>query len=316
MIGKRLIIAIPILWGVTFLTFIMLNLLPGDAASQLLGADATPAEVRALTIKLHLNEPFLTRYWHWLSGVVQGNLGASLGNNQSVVSILGQRLPPSLELVAYAIIITLVISIPAAVIAAKRPNGIFDRFSLLVSMSGLSIAPYVLALILVYVLAVKVAAFPALGYVSLGKSLGGNLRSLTLPAFALGFPLACFYTRQLRADLLEQMQSEEYVITAQAKGLGPWTVLTRHALRNSFFGLLTVIGLNLGTLIGGTVIIEEIFSLPGIGAELITAIDDRDVPVVEGAVLVFATAVVLANLATDVLYGVLDPRIRHGRSTV
>ncbi len=312
--GRRVLIAIPVLWGVTLLTFVVLNSLPGDAATALLGANATPAEVRALSIKLHLNEPFWVRYGNWLGGAVHGNLGTSLYTHVPVTSILAQRLPVTIELVVYALIITFVVSIPLAVLSAHRPRGAVDRTSMVLSMGGLSIAPYVLALLLILVFADDLRILPALGYQSIGAGIGGNIKDLTLAAVTVAIPLAAFYTRFLRADLLEQMQSEDYTVTARAKGLSRWQVLTRHALRNSFIGLLTVIGLNLATLIGTTVIVEEIFGLPGIGYQLLQAIDNRDVPLVEGIVLVFGVIVVLVNLATDLLYGALDPRIRHGRS--
>ena len=308
-VGRRLLIAIPVLWGVTFLTFVVLNALPGDAASALLGANATPQEVRALSIKLHLNEPFLVRYGQWLAGVLHGDLGTSLYYNQPVASILAQRLPVTIELVVYALVITFVVSVPLAVLSARRPRGVTDRASMALSMGSLSIAPYVLALLLILVFAVDLRWLPALA-----QGTGGDIRDLTLPAVTLAIPLIGFYTRFLRADLLEQMQSEDYTVTALAKGLSRGQVLMRHALRNSAIGLVTVIGLNLATLIGATVIVEQIFGLSGIGFELLKAINNRDVPLVEGIVLVFATIVVLANLATDLLYDVLDPRIRHGRS--
>ena len=308
-VGRRLLIALPVLWGVTFLTFVVLNALPGDAASALLGANATPQEVRALSIKLHLNEPFLVRYGHWLGGVLHGDLGTSLYYNQSVSSILAQRLPVTIELVVYALVITFVVSVPLAVLSARRPRGVTDRASMALSMGSLSTAPYVLALLLILVFAVDLRWLPALA-----AGTGGDIRDLTLPAITLAIPLIGFYTRFLRADLLEQMQSEDYTVTALAKGLSRGQVLTRHALRNSAIGLITVIGLNLATLIGATVIVEQIFGLSGIGFQLLKAINNRDVPLVEGIVLVFAAIVVFANLATDLLYDVLDPRIRHGRS--
>jgi peptide/nickel transport system permease protein len=312
-VGRRLAAAIPVLWGVTLLTFLVMNSLPGDAGQELLGANATPAEVHQLDVKLGLTRPFLTRYGDWLHGVVTGNLGTSLSSGQHVSSILGQDLPVTFELVAYAFLLSLVLAVPLALLAVRRPNGIVDRLTMFLSMAGLSVANYVLALVLVYVFAVKLAVLPAIGFVSIGHSFSQNIRSLTLPAVSIAFPLLCFYTRLLRADLLEQMRSEDYVVTARAKGLGPWRVLVRHALRNSLIGLLTIVALNLGTLLGATVIIEQIFSLPGIGQELLQAISNRDVPVVEGTVLVFAVVVVLANLLADILYSVLDPRIRYGR---
>jgi peptide/nickel transport system permease protein len=170
----------------------------------------------------------------------------------------------------------------------------------------------VFALLLVLLFAVQLSWFPAIGYVPLSRSVSENLHSIALPAFAIAFPLFCFYTRFLRSDLVDQMQGEDYVMTAQAKGLGPWQVLLRHAFRNSAFGLITIVGLNLSALIGATVIIEQIFSLPGIGQLLLQAINTRDFVVVQACVIVFAIITVLANLLTDVLYAVLDPRIRYG----
>jgi peptide/nickel transport system permease protein len=312
--GRRLLAAIPVLWGVTFLTYVVMNLLPGDAAQELLGANATPAEVRQLEIKLHLNEPFWVRYGGWLGGVVHGNLGTSLASGENVTTVLGQRLPVTAELLVYAFLGSIVLAVLLAVLAARKPNGLADRFSVTVSMIGLSVAPYVLAVVLVYVFAVKLRWFPAIGYTSLTANPVENLRSLTLPAIALGFPLFSVYTRLLRADIVEQMQREDYIVTARAKGVPPWQVLLRHALPNSMFGLITLVGLNLGALVGAVAIIEPIFSLPGVGAILISSITNHDVPIVEGVVLVFAVVVVLGNLLADLLYAVLDPRIRYERS--
>jgi peptide/nickel transport system permease protein len=313
-IGRRLLAAIPVLWGVTFLTFLVMNALPGDAAQELLGPSATPAEIHQLSVQLGLDKPFLTRYLDWLHGLVTGHLGHSLASGQSVTAILGSDLPVTFELIAYAFLFSLALAVPIALLAARRPNGIFDRFSMVLSMGGLSIANYVLALVLVYIFAVRLNVLPAFGWVSPANGLGKNIRSLTLPAISIGLSLLCFYMRLLRADLVEQLRGEDYVVTARAKGLGTWRVLLRHVLRNSVFGLITVVALNLGTLLGATVIIEQIFGLPGMGRELLSAIGNRDVPVVEGAVVVFAVIVVLANLLADLLYATLDPRIRHGGS--
>jgi peptide/nickel transport system permease protein len=312
---RRLLTAIPVLFGVTFLSFVVMNSLPGDAAQELLGASATPSEIHQLEVKLGLDRPFLTRYWDWLHEAVIGHLGHSLSSGQSVGSILGADLPVTFELVAFAFVISLALAVPLALLSARKPNGIADRLTMVFSMAGLSVAPYVLALVLVYVFAVKLNVLPAIGWVPPGQSLGQNIRYLILPSVSIGLGLLCFYTRLLRADLLEQMQGEDYVVTARAKGVRPWRVLTRHALRNSLFGLITVVALNLGTLLGATVVIEDIFGLPGIGHELLQAIDNRDIPVIEGIVFVFAVIVVVANLAADVLYSVLDPRIRYGRPT-
>jgi peptide/nickel transport system permease protein len=310
LVTRRLLTAIPVVWGVTFLGFIVLNLLPGDAAQALLGADATPQQVAALSKQLHLGEPFFERYWNWLTSALSGHLGSSLGSGQLVTTILAQRLPVTFELVLYAFIISLIIAAPVATLAARKPGGIFDSISTFIAIVGLSIAPYVLALLLILLFAVNLAWFPALGWTPVSGGLGENLRSLTLPALSLGFPIGCFYTRLLRADVLEQL-NEDYVVTAHAKGLPGWRVLLRHATPNSLFGLITVVALNVGTLLGGTVIVEQIFGLPGIGEELFQAIQTRDFPVLEGIVVVFAVIVVVIGLLADVLYAVLDPRIRY-----
>jgi peptide/nickel transport system permease protein len=314
LIGKRLAAAIPVMWGVSFLTFLVINRLPTDAAQQLLGVNATQQQLEELRQKLNLDEPFLSRYFDWLGHAVTGDLGRSFASDQSVTSILSERLPVTFELIAYALIVSLLFTVPVALLAARKPNGIVDRITMATSMAGLSVANYVLALVLVYVFAVKLEWLPAIGYVNPSDGIWPFIKSLTLPAVSIGFPLFCFYTRLLRADILEQMQSEDYVVTAKAKGVGPWRVLARHALPNALFGLLTVVGLNIGTLIGVTVIIESIFSLPGIGGALVEAFNNRDILVVQGIVLVLALIVVLCNLLTDILYTVLDPRIRYERT--
>jgi len=312
LIGKRLAAAIPVMWGVSFLTFLVVNRLPTDAAQQLLGVNATQQQLEELRQKLNLDEPFLSRYFDWLGHAVTGDLGRSFASDQSVTSILSERLPVTFELIAYALIVSLLFTVPVALLAARKPNGIVDRITMATSMAGLSVANYVLALLLVLLFAVKLSWFPAIGYVPLSESVSGNLHAMALPAFAMAFPLLCFYTRFLRSDLVDQMQGQDYVMTARAKGLGPWQVLLRHAFRNSSFGLITIVGLNISGLIGATVIIESIFSLPGIGQYLLQGILTRDYIVVQAIVLVFAIITVLANLMADVLYAVLDPRIRYG----
>jgi peptide/nickel transport system permease protein len=312
LVGKRLLTAVPIVLGVSILTFWVLDLIPGNAAQQLLGAEATPEQVRALELQLGLDRPAVVRYLEWLAAAATGDLGDSLVSGQPVSALLGERLVVTGELVALAFAVSLGLAIPVALLAAHRPNRMFDRVSMLVSITGLSLANYVLALLLVLVFAVQLALFPAIGYVPLSESVAGNLQSMALPAAAIAFPLFCFYTRFLRGDLVDQLQDEDYITTARAKGIGPWQVLLRHAFRNSLFGLITVVALNLGTLIGGSVIIEQIFALPGIGQLMLQAINTRDFVVVQACVVVFAVVTVLANLLADLLYAVLDPRIRYG----
>jgi peptide/nickel transport system permease protein len=309
---KRLLLAIPITLGVTILTFWVINLIPGNPAQALLGPEATPDQVRAMEIQLGLDRPAHERYLDWLGGAVQGDLGVSLVNRQPVAPQLTERLAVTGELLALTLVGALSLAVPVALRAARRPGGLFDRVTTIVNVSGLSMANYVLALVLVLVFSVTLGVLPAIGFVPLSDSIGGNLTSLILPAISLGFPLMCIYTRFLRADLVDQMQGQDYVVTAQAKGINPWAVLVRHALRNSSFGLIALVGLNLGTLIGITVIIEQIFALPGIGQLLLQAINARDVVVIQAVVVVFAVVTVLGNLAADLLQTVLDPRIRYG----
>jgi peptide/nickel transport system permease protein len=312
LVGKRLLLAVPIVIGVSILTFWVLNLIPGNAAQQLLGPEATPEQIRTLELRLGLDQPPVTRYLEWLGGAVTGDLGTSLVSSQPVTALLGERLAVTGELVGLAFLVSLGLAVPVALLAAYRPGRMLDRVSMLVSITGLSVANYVLALLLVLVFAVQLTWFPAIGFVPLSQGVAGNLHSLALPTIAIAFPLFCFYTRFLRGDLVDQLQGEDYVTTARAKGIGPWQVLLRHAFRNSSFGLITVVGLNLGTLIGGTVIIEQIFALPGIGQLMLQAINTRDFVVVQACVVVFAVVTVLANLVADLLYAVLDPRIRYG----
>jgi peptide/nickel transport system permease protein len=313
LVGRRLLTAIPVLLGVTFLTFVVMNLIPGNPAQLILGINASPSAIAKLDAQLGLNHPFWDRYWIWLDGLVHGNLGIAYSNQQSVNSDIAQFLPTTCWLLLYTLVASLTLGIIVAVLAARRPNGIFDRISLAVSMIGLSVAPYALALVLIYVFSVRLGWFP-----TISNSLGDNpltaIRALTLPAASIGFPLFAIYTRLLRADIVEQMQREDYIVTAKAKGVPPWRVLVLHATRNSLFTLITLVALNLGTLIGAVAIIEPIFSLPGIGAELISAININDLPLIEGIVVVFALVTVAGNLLADLLYTVLDPRIRYGRA--
>ena len=306
-------LAIPVLWGVTFLTFVVMNLLPGNAAQELLGANATPAEVRALEIKLHLNEPFWIRYWHWLSGVLHGR-PRCLAHQRAAGDIdPGPAAAGELRADALRLLHLGLLAVPVAAAAAHRPGGWADRLSMMVSMAGLSIAPYVLALLLIFIFAVRLQVLPAIGFVPLGQSVAGNIRSLTLPATRHRAPAGVLLHPAAagghgRADAGRGLRGHG---PGQGRGAVAGADPPRPA--QLMFGLLTVIGLNLGTLIGALVIIEQIFALPGIGQVLLQSINNRDIVVVEAVVLVFALIVVLANLLTDLLYAVLDPRIRYGR---
>lgn len=313
LVVKRILWAIPVLWGVTFLIFCLMNLLPGTAADSLAGAGASQETIRALTLRLDLNQPFWERYWHWLTAALSGNLGDSLQSGQPVASLLVARLPVTVELIILAFILSLGVAIPVAVLAARRPHGIIDRVSSIMAGAGLAMPGFVLGLLLLLAFAVHLKLLPTLGFSPLSKGLWPNLKTMILPAVTLAFGLYAFYIRVLRADLIDQLVGEDYVVTAESKGLTPYRVLVRHVLRNSMFSLLTIVGINIGVLIGGTVLIEQIFDLPGIGQTLIQSITVEDVTMVEGVVVILAIAVVVASLLTDLLYTLLDPRIRHDR---
>jgi peptide/nickel transport system permease protein len=311
LVGRRLLAAIPVLLGVTLLTFTVMSALPNDTAQAILGLHASPAAVIALNHTLGLDQPFWQRYWHWLFNVLQGNFGTTV-EGASVNHELAVHVPTTLGLLLYALVVAVLLSVIVATLAARWPNGIIDRLSLAVSMLGLSTAPYVFAFLLIIVFAVKLNWFPVLSGPVTGP--GSFLKNLTLPACAIGFGLFAIYTRLLRADIVEQMQREDYIVTAKAKGVSPWRVLIRHALRNSTFNLITVIGLNLGGLVGAAAIIETIFQVQGIGNDLLTGIANHDAPLVEGITLIFALVTLLGNLLADLAYAVLDPRIRYGSS--
>src|SRR5580693_6908946 len=312
MVGRRLLAAIPVLIGVTFLTFSIMSALPNDTAQAILGLNASPSAVAALNHTLGLDQPFWQRYWHWLDNVLHGNFGMTVQGG-SVNHELAIHVPTTLGLLLYALVVSVVLAIIMASLAARRPNGIADRISLTVSMLGLSTAPYAFAFLLIIIFAVKLGWFPVLSGAVTGPA--SFFKNLTLPAAAIGFGLFAIYTRILRADLIEQMQREDYIVTAKAKGVAPWRVLIRHALRNSMFTLITIIGLNLGGLVGAAAIIETIFQVQGIGTDLLTGIRANDVPLVEGITLFFALVTVFGSLFADIAYAVLDPRIRYGSST-
>jgi peptide/nickel transport system permease protein len=314
LICRRCLTLPPVLLGISMLTFFVINVLPGDAAQQLLGAEATPEQVAQLKAELNLDRGAVARYGEWLGSLARGDFGNSLASGQPVSAVLRERLPVTLQLAFFAFCLSVGLAVPLGLIAARWPNGLVDWISAVVTMSLLSIPNYVVALGLVFVFSVHLNVFPSIGFIPASVDLFRNIQSLTLPALAIALPFVGFYARFLRGDLLEQVHRQEYVVTAMAKGIGPWRVLIRHAFRNSVFGLLAIVGLNIGVLVGGTVIIEQIYALPGLGQALLQAINVRDVAVVQAIALVMAVVTVTATLVVDLLYTALDPRIRYGRT--
>lgn len=313
MLGRRLLQLVPVLIGVSFLTFMLLNLLPGDPALAILGEGATPEATAALREQLGLDQPLLVRYWHWLVAALGGDLGMSAGSGEPVSALLLQRLPASVEIMVLAQLIALVVAVPVAVLAAGRPGSALDRALGLTAFAGVASPPFLVGMILVLVVAVPFG-LQATGWIPFTENPLMNARSALLPALTLAFALYAMYFRVLRADLVTQLTQEEYVTTARAKGVSRNAVTWKHVLRNSVFPLITVVGINMGALLGGAVIVETLFAVPGLGKLMVDAIYQRDFMVVQGAVVVIAVAFVLINFAVDVLYAALDPRIRHART--
>ena len=310
---RKVLYLILVVIGVTFLTYNMLSLLPGDTADAVCGISCDDAARQQVRDQLGLDKPPVLRYVPWAGNAVKGDLGQSARSKQSVTEALGQRLPVTIELLIYAEFIALVVAIPAGLLAAARQGGIFDRGSTATAFFLLSIPPFVLGLVLSLVFAVNLKWFPATGYTPLTESVPQNLRSFFLPSLTIAVAELAVYMRLLRSDLISTLQ-EDYITMAKAKGLPPSKIMLKHAFRPSTFSLITIGGLNVGRLIGGTIIVEVMFALNGLGKYLIDGILGRDYIPVLGAVLVVAVGYVLINFAVDMLYAVLDPRIRHARA--
>jgi peptide/nickel transport system permease protein len=312
-VGRRVLYLVPVLIAVTLLTFLIAALLPGDFAVAILADEATPEKVAALRHEMGLDQPLLLQYLHWLGGALAGDFGRSVRTGEKVLWVILQRLPVTLELVLFAQLIALAIGVPLGILCAVRNGGAFDRLISALAFGKLSVPAFMLAIVLIYVFSVRLKLLPATGYVPLDEDVVGNLRSFVLPAVTLGFGEWPVLMRVLRSDMIATLQ-EDYIAMAKAKGLKPWRILLVHALKPSSLTLVTVTGINIGRLIGGAVLIETIFALPGICRLLIGAIYTRDFVIVQGVVLFVATAFVLVNFMVDMLYGALDPRIRHGRA--
>jgi peptide/nickel transport system permease protein len=312
-IGRRLLYLLPVLLAVTLLTFLIASLLPGDLASTMLGDQATPEKVEALRAQMGLDLPIWQRYGIWLWDVLQGNLGRSFRTGETVWAAVTDRLPVSLELMAMTVALGLVIAIPLAIFCAVKSGTAVDRFFTGLAFGKLSLPSYMVAILLIYLFAVELNWLPATGWVPFHEDPVGNLRSFILPALTLAFAEWPVLMRVLRSDMIATLQ-EDYIAMAKAKGLRPARILLVHALKPSSLTLVTVAGINIGRLIGGALIVETIFALPGIGRLLVGAIYARDFIILQGVVLFVAAGFVIVNFIVDMLYAVLDPRIRHGRA--
>lgn len=300
-----------VLLAATALTFAITAVLPGDAAVAILGDTASQEDVAALRRELGLERPVVVRYGEWLLQALRGDLGTSYRTRESISTMIADRLPVTLELILLAQALALAMAVPAGILAAYRSRSRTDAALGALSIGLLSTPAFVKGIVLIYVFSVGLGWLPASGFEPLSEGLWANLGSLLLPALALALAEFPVYMRLLRADMIATLQ-QDYVLVARAKGLGVREILLRHALRPSSLSLVTVVGINLGRLVGGAVIIETLFALPGIGQMLVSAVYQHDHFVVQGVVLVIATGFVLINLAVDLAYAALDPRVRIG----
>src|SRR5690348_513410 len=297
----RLVYTVPVVWLVVSIVFILIHLVPGDPVEQMLGEGARPGDIVALRHAYGLDLPLGTQYIHYWAGVLHGNLGTSLRLNDSITHLVLTRYPYTVELTVAALIIAVLLSVPAGVASALRRDRWQDRLLSFVSLLGLSFPAFALGPILILVVSIKLGWLPVSG--------AGGISHLILPAITMGSALAAILTRMVRTAMLEEL-GQDYIRTARAKGLPERVVVYKHALRNALIPVITLIGLQFGALLAGAIVTEKIFSWPGIGRLTVSAIENRDYPLLQGCILAVGLTYVLVNLATDVMYMVINPRIR------
>lgn len=301
---------VPLLVLITVGVYALVLLIPGDPARTLAGGlNAQPADIARIRHQLHLDQPFLAQYWNWVSHAVQGNLGTSLFQHESVATAIGNRFPLTLSLALGGLVVSVLIGVPAGIVAGTRPGSLADRSATVASSAGIAMPDFWLAMVLALVFAVKLHALPDLGYVSLSHSPWGWFQHLLLPWLALGIAGGATLARQVRGELIDVMD-RDYIRTARSLGLPERQVIGRLALKNALTPAMTVVGIQFAYLLGGTVIIEQIFSIPGMGSLMLQAIGSKDLPIIQGVVLLTAVVFVLVNLLVDIGYGYLNPKVR------
>jgi peptide/nickel transport system permease protein len=308
---QRSVISLVTLFLITVIVFAGVRMIPGDPARVMAGTDADAAGLEEIRQKYGLRDPMPVQYVRWLALALRGDLGESIRTRDSVLRLIGQKLPITLQLAAYSIAVALVIAIPVGVLAAVRRNTAWDYLASSVSLCGVSIPNFWLGIMLILLLSVRLQWLPASGFVSPFQDLWGNTQRLLMPAVVLAAQLSAVLMRQTRNSMIEVL-SADYIRTAYAKGLRTGLVVFRHAIRNGLIPVITIVGLEVGFLIGGAVVTEQIFVVPGFGRLILEAVFTRDYPIVQGVVLITASAYVLINLLVDVSYSLLNPRIRIG----
>jgi peptide/nickel transport system permease protein len=308
---RRLVMLVPVLIVVGVVVFGLVHLTPGDPAAVILGDRATPEDIARLRDQLGLNDPLPVQFVHWFGNVLRLDFGESIFLGEPVTQALLDRVQPTALLTLYALSIQVLIGIPAGVLAAVRYNSPVDRALTVMAISGSAIPTFFLGILLILIFAVRLRWLPSGGYVPFGEDPVAHVKGMLMPAFALGFSAAGLLARLVRSSMLDVLR-EDYVRTAFAKGLPEQFVIVRHALRNALIPALTVIGISLGALLGGAVVTETVFTIPGMGRLVVQSIARRDYPVIQGAIIAIAMTYVLVNLVVDVLYVYVDPRVRIG----
>ncbi|WP_309570030.1 ABC transporter permease [Deinococcus sp.] len=307
---RRLLAALPILLGITVIAYFLTRTIPGDVVAVMLGTNADPQVAKLMRHNLHLDQPVVLGYFDWLSGVLRGDLGQSIRSGLPIGQDLAVRFGRTAQLTVAAMLLALALGIPVGMIAAVRRNRLTDQVISIVALLGISTPDFWLGTLLILTFSLQLGWLPPAGYAAPGDNLALFLKLLILPTLTLAFQIMGIIARFTRAAMLEVL-GQDFVRTARAKGVTETRVLYRHALRNAMIPIVTVIGLNVGFLLGGTVIVETIFGWPGIGSLALTAINQRDYPVVQASVMLFALTFTVVNLIVDLLYGVIDVRIRY-----
>ena len=306
---RRILATIPVMAVVGIFVFFLLHLTPGDPAAIIAGDYASPEDIKRIRAKLGLDRPIYIQFGTWVWQLMQGDLGISIFSDLPVSHLIAQRIEPTLALSIFTIIMAVLFAVPLGVLAAWRAGTLIDRLSMVIAVFGFSVPVFVIGYLLMYVFAIELKWFPVQGYVSYKDGVIPFLRSIALPSTALALPYSALIARITRASVLEVL-TEDYIRTARAKGLASSVVLMRHALKNAAVPIVTIIGIGIALLIGGVVVTESVFNIPGLGRLTVDSILRRDYPIIQGIILLFAGVYVFINLLVDIAYTFLDPRIR------
>ncbi len=310
MVTRRLLLTIPILFGAAVIVFFILRLVPGDPAAGILGANATPSQLRQVRADLGLDRPIYAQFGSWLGGLFQGDLGHDYITNQSITDEIATRLPVTLELAVLAFAIAAAAAVPAGVVAAVRQGSWLDRAIQTLSVVTIAVPDFVFGILGILLFSLTLGMVPSSGFVPLSQSVGNNVHAIVLPAVALALGLAGVLARVTRSAMIDVLQ-DDYIRFAQATGTRPAAIVFWYGLRNASIPIVTVAGLQIGYLLGGTVVVEQLFAIPGVGQLIVQAMLNRNYPVVQACVLIFVLMFILVNLAADLLYAVLNPKLRR-----